>query len=444
MSSYASQLSDYIDGWLSTFIDDKISGRKGGAPILNWNDMPTPPSSDPAKSTPTRSRRRSPKRPRQDVSTIDADAYNIQGNPFDDQTPTGPSRALQMSIPSRPFSNPPTLPPSSSASGASNYSRSSSPVKRSTLELLQKPVRFIPMKKSHLPKHIHKTYDTIFSTAHGNNFIPNAVREDLKDSDEDILPQWFFEHPASKTPEYNNELVALREIQDAAISRQTQSASESAWNIDVHGPLLKLALKPFPSLKREIITHANISKPFVPEVRTDSYYNMTKSKMIDWGVTVSPSEATAKHISKIVDNLPHNKRSINQTIYGPVKNHPIAVSIEVKLASGSLEEARGQLGLWIAAWHRRMSLLGKSEEEIITVPLVMVMEHEWKLMFAVDRGDAIDIVEDIRMGDTRDLPGLYRIIAVLRELAIWMETDYLAWLDRWLGLAPPLDTAAES
>jgi hypothetical protein len=65
------------------------------------------------------------------------------------------------------------------------------------------------------------------------------------------------------------------------------------------------------------------------------------------------------------------------------------LSIEVKIASGSLEEARGQLGLWIAAWHTRMSLLRKCNEEIIALPLVIVMEHEWKLMFAVDRGDSI-------------------------------------------------------
>ncbi|TVY60590.1 hypothetical protein Focb16_v003160 [Fusarium oxysporum f. sp. cubense] len=258
------------------------------------------------------------------------------------------------------------------------------------------------------------------------------------------MSHWFFEHPSSKASDYEIELATLREIQHAAISRQTQGASESASNVDVHGPLLKLALKPFPSLQREIITHANISKPFVPEMRTDSYYDITKSKMIDWGITVSPPAATAQHISKIIDSVPHNKRSINQTIYGPVKDNPIAVSIEIKIASGSLEEARTQLGLWIAAWHRRMGFLRKSEESIITVPLVMVMEHEWKLMFAVDRGDAIDIVEDMRMGDTRDLPGLYRIIAISRELAIWMETEYLAWLDRWLGLAPPSSTASAS
>lgn len=38
------------------------------------------------------------------------------------------------------------------------------------------------------------------------------------------------------------------------------------------------------------------------------------------------------------------------------------------------------------------------------------------------------------MGGTRDLVGLYRVVRILRELAKWMETEYLAWLDRWLGL----------
>ncbi|KAH6964736.1 hypothetical protein EDB82DRAFT_578553 [Fusarium venenatum] len=261
--------------------------------------------------------------------------------------------------------------------------------------------------------------------AHGNNFIPGAVEEELRNNDQHILPQWFFEHPSSKTLEYSDELAAMRYTRGYNFASDTRR------------------FRPFPALKHEIITHANIIKPFVPDVRTDSYFNMTKSKMIDWGVTLSPSEVTTQHISKIFDSLTHNKRSINQRIYGPVKNNPIAVSIEVKVTSGSLEQARGQLGLWTAACHRRMILPRKSEEEIIAVPLVMVMEHQWKLIFAVGRGDAIDIVEDIRMGDTRNLPGLYRIIVVLRELAIWIEMDYLASLDSWLGLVPPPDTAAE-
>ncbi|KAI6747502.1 hypothetical protein HG530_015882 [Fusarium avenaceum] len=63
--------------------------------------------------------------------------------------------------------------------------------------------------------------------------------------------------------------------------------------------------------------------------------------------------------------------------------------METKIATGHVEQARNQLGLWIAAWHKRMSALGTSNEQIITLPLIMVVEHEWKLMFAYDQGDAI-------------------------------------------------------
>jgi hypothetical protein len=39
------------------------------------------------------------------------------------------------------------------------------------------------------------------------------------------------------------------------------------------------------------------------------------------------------------------------------------------------------------------------------------------------------------MGNTMNLQGLYKIIAVLRVLGRWMEGEYLEWLERWLGLS---------
>jgi hypothetical protein len=39
------------------------------------------------------------------------------------------------------------------------------------------------------------------------------------------------------------------------------------------------------------------------------------------------------------------------------------------------------------------------------------------------------------MGNTMDLQGLYKIIAVLRVLGRWMEGEYLEWLERWFGLS---------
>ena len=39
------------------------------------------------------------------------------------------------------------------------------------------------------------------------------------------------------------------------------------------------------------------------------------------------------------------------------------------------------------------------------------------------------------MGNTMDLQGVYKIIAVLRVLGRWMEAEYLEWLETWLGLS---------
>jgi hypothetical protein len=120
--------------------------------------------------------------------------------------------------------------------------------------------------------------------------------------------------------------------------------------------------------------------------------------MIDFGLTATPSEHTAAHLAGILDTLPVTERTVNQTTYGSVTKNPIAVSIEIKTSSGSLEEANAQLGLWIAAWHKRMNLLKQCHEDIITLPLIIVMEHEWKLLFAVDRGDSI-VRPSIRVQD---------------------------------------------
>ncbi|KAF5970394.1 exostosin 3 [Fusarium coicis] len=406
MTDYNKKLSEYVDGWLDTFIADTSSPFRGQkrvaslSSILNWNDMPTPPPSDLTQETPRKSRRQSPKRPRQDDTP---EENTSQEPPFDDnQTPTGPARMLRKVMPSRPFSNPPSLPPSSSTSQSSNRSRSTSPVKRSTLELLQKPVNFIPMDELKVEENLHKTFNRIFDISYGDEFIPNAVEKEIRASGQRAMPGWFFEHSDDKTAYYMEELAALLKIKDAARYLEKGGAHESAWNLDIHGPLLELALKPFKSLKRELLTHARISPPFIPELRTDSFYDIVSSKMIDFGITVQPSASTAQYISKVQSNRGANR---NQN------------------TTGHMEEARVQLGLWVAAWHKRMNALRTNNEHIITLPLIMAVEHEWKLLFAYDGETTIGIAEGINMGGTMDLVGLYRVLGILRELAMWIETE---------------------
>ncbi|OBS15870.1 hypothetical protein FPOA_12400 [Fusarium poae] len=131
----------------------------------------------------------------------------------DNQTPTGPARTLRMTIPTRPFLKPPSLPP---------------PVKRSTLELLQKPVNFVPTIRSHFRDNMQETYNSISDIADGEKFIPNAAQKELEVSDEEIRSRYLLDHPDNETLSYMEEHAALVKIKEAAVSRQIQGASESA------------------------------------------------------------------------------------------------------------------------------------------------------------------------------------------------------------------------
>ena len=85
---------------------------------------------------------------------------------------------------------------------------------------------------------------------------------------------------------------------------------------------------------------------------------------------------------------------VNQLAYAPLRYSPIAVGVETKTGMSSLEEGRRQLGVCTAAWHRRIHALMAQKaymrgEKIVMLPLLLIVEHEWRLSFAIDAGDAI-------------------------------------------------------
>lgn len=99
-------------------------------------------------------------------------------------------------------------------------------------------------------------------------------------------------------------------------------------------------------------------------------------------------------------------RSINQTGYGPLQFSPIAVSVETK-ASGDQQTGRLQLGVWTAAWHRRMEAFRHADEHetprpIVTLPLLLVVGDEWHLFLTCDRPEEgrDEIIGDMNLGKT--------------------------------------------
>ncbi|KAF4946869.1 hypothetical protein FSARC_14102 [Fusarium sarcochroum] len=121
-------------------------------------------------------------------------------------------------------------------------------------------------------------------------------------------------------------------------------------------------------------------------------YDYTRAKMVDLGVGIRPPPRIADKIDQILISLPYSHQCINQTVYGPVRKNPLVMVIKTKLAEGDLEEARLQLGVWVASWHQRIAVLFGGHlagNPVITLPLIIVMEHQWRLLLACDRMDRL-------------------------------------------------------
>jgi hypothetical protein len=63
-----------------------------------------------------------------------------------------------------------------------------------------------------------------------------------------------------------------------------------------------------------------------------------------------------------------------------------------------------------------------AQRSVVTLHLLLVVEHEWKLFFACDRGDRMDVVGDMSIGVTKSIMGLYPVVAVLHGLVKWLGT----------------------
>ncbi|KAH6870890.1 hypothetical protein B0T10DRAFT_417940, partial [Thelonectria olida] len=111
---------------------------------------------------------------------------------------------------------------------------------------------------------------------------------------------------------------------------------------------------------------------------------------------------------------------------------PIAVSIETKTPDGSSQEAKSQLSVWTAAYIARLrELAGTSEKASglgITLPIILVRGGQWELLFATDRADRIDLFPVATIGDTKSIVECYKVVALLRWLAVWSVTTFQRWM----------------
>ncbi|KAL8380718.1 hypothetical protein RB595_005141 [Gaeumannomyces hyphopodioides] len=414
-----------------------------------------------------------------DPSPDDGDGTAADG--ADDVSPTPrasrpvfqPSLALRASgQPSQPFASASASLPTS-ASGSRLSRGPTSPVERLVdLQGLAKPINFTGLSNSplsRLPPDAHGLFSSIRRVAQWRMaFIPSASRKALAKMVPESLdwPDMWFKPPGEegrRTQEEFRPWATTREdedvswlawrqvdaflaIQQEALECENQGRGELDWNVLVHSQGLRLAAGSTDcGVAYEPIMSAGIANQWLPEMANRptaaKVKDVASGKMVDFALVLDLTKrrpanaALAKAVIETVTSQLEGSRSINQTMYEPLAFKPIGVSIKTKTIVSAGGNGSVQLGIWVAAWHRRVAeLLLVPPGGIITLPLLRCHGHGWDLYFACDRGNEIEVIGPISMGGTQDLLSLYSLHACLRQLCEWVGGPFREWLTAALGV----------
>ncbi|EXK25033.1 hypothetical protein FOMG_18275 [Fusarium oxysporum f. sp. melonis 26406] len=244
-------------------------------------------------------------------------------------------------------------------------------------------------------------------------------------------------------PEYDQRLTqeyaSILDILQEAAEAGNMNEGESAWNAQVHYPLLKLALSPFSSIKAKIITSAQIVKDFRPkskgsDVAGSGTWTEPESssvhRMVDFAIVLIPDEALQGTIDDCLSKQTHV--TINQTTYDALVRRPAPIFIETKASTSMVNRSQVQLGIWTAACFQRLQA-AQSTKDPIAIPVIQVYGHVWHVLFAMDDEDKILILDQsIRIGDTATVMGIYQLVAALRVIGNWIDTTFRTWIGGFL------------
>jgi hypothetical protein len=302
------------------------------------------------------------------------------------------------------------------------------------------------------PSEIREDVEAIIPRAKKKNdwFRPaELTSQQSANEDETSFPR--SRKPKSALEVALHELDFLRDIVNTAQDCKDYTRAEVSWNLQVHQPLLQHALAGHPTVQVEPSLTARILSPFSPVTSGRGGGSVIENKMIDFCLTLwlndgkphrmldernaKAAPADLKLISAIADKVwsqPSDAQSVNQTGYPPLQFAPIACNIETK-TSNVQQDGELQLSVWTAGWYQRMNILVPeriAQHGIITLPLLYIIGHDWKLSFACWRENRIQIMGPLALGDTTTLLGSYTIVAVLRQIGDWITTVYRDWIEK--------------
>ncbi|PNP76144.1 hypothetical protein FNYG_10513 [Fusarium nygamai] len=368
-----------------------------------------------------------PTRARVHLARAEEDIEDVSNDPQDPFT-TAPSDYSYPAVlgSSAGFSVPFGFPPPATIT---SRSRSASPTKkfRKTADLLtlMPPVRFNTVSdfEPYVPEDAHKLVRSLSAVEAKEGILPASLQNHTLLQSSKIRPySW---QPLKSSDEEDDVislqrgLAHLQSVVDDSITSRNLFRSEAAWNCLVHTPLLKHTISEYDFLKVEPITSAGIARSFRPLQRNGRHiFSQTSAssastvseqddvsshsrtsaaalsvnKMVDFALVLEPKDELKTAIDEFLDAQPVGDNTITQTLYEPLRTRPACIFIETKIASGNIDAANCQLGVWVAAWHERMRSIikmGDSQERVLTIPVIQVISSIWTILFVVDTGSDI-------------------------------------------------------
>ncbi|KAI8663151.1 hypothetical protein NCS57_00915000 [Fusarium keratoplasticum] len=205
---------------------------------------------------------------------------------------------------------------------------------------------------------------------------------------------------------------------------------------------MKPAFRPLSDTGDEIPPqHSNVSVPDMSSVSEHSVDTARTSpssvhKLVDFALVLRPGSELQNLIQTFLWKQSSKTSTINQPSYEPLRTRPAPIFVETKTASGNMDTANAQRGIWVAAWHQRLRSiidLGGGTKRVITVPVIKVVGSVWTLLFVTDAGPEIHLLDgDFRIGDTSMIVGIYQLKAAMPALAVWVKKTFEPWISSLL------------
>ncbi|KAI0541323.1 hypothetical protein GGR58DRAFT_519419 [Xylaria digitata] len=229
------------------------------------------------------------------------------------------------------------------------------------------------------------------------------------------------------------------------LTQRYSSAVDPVWDDDVISEVYALLIEGNQTSKSS--AGASVRSQSSINVNLATSHSRSSVKRVDYVVVMDIFEETGlkariEEMNLFIWSQYEAPYHINQTAYKAVADSPIALSIETRRAPPS-DEPLLQLGIWVAAWHKRMTYMRQLlvthtigaetegfQQRLISVPLIQVIEHEWDMYFACF-ADKITLCGPVRMGSTASLVQLYALLASLEAVNAWIKTTFKKGMEEW-------------